>query len=89
MNLITAFSRDQEQKVYVYHKIREHKKDLASLMLDNKDTIRIYVCGSSKNMPKWVEETFLEILTEQIGLEEAKAFIQRMQNEQRYVVEAW
>jgi len=87
--LITAFSRDQEQKIYVYHKIREHKKELASLMLNNKNSIRIFVCGNSKNMPKWVEETFLEILAEEIGVDEAKAFIQKMHAERRYVVEAW
>jgi len=89
VKLLTAFSRDQEQKIYVYHKIKEHKKELADLMLNNKDSVRIFVCGNSKNMPKWVEETFVEILAEVIGVEQAKAFIQRMNNEKRYMVEAW
>ena len=40
----------------------------------------------SKNMPKWVEETFVEILAEEIGVDNAKAFIQKLQNEARYVV---
>jgi len=89
VKLLTAFSRDQEQKIYVYHKIREHKKELAGLMLNNKDSVRIFVCGNSKNMPKWVEETFVEILADEIGADQAKAFIQRMNNEKRYMVEAW
>lgn len=62
---------------------------MAGLILNNKDIVRIFVCGNSKNMPKWVEETFVEILAEEIGVEQAKAFIQRMNNEKRYMVEAW
>ena len=36
IKLLAAFSRDQEQKIYVYHKIKEHKKELATLILENK-----------------------------------------------------
>lgn len=41
--ILTAFSRDSDQKVYVQHKLEEHGKDIVNLML-NKNAI-VYICG--------------------------------------------
>lgn len=43
IKLVTAFSRDQDHKIYVQHRISEHSKLLTSLILN--DDARIFVCG--------------------------------------------
>jgi sulfite reductase alpha subunit-like flavoprotein len=40
--LVTAFSRDQEEKIYVQHRIREHAAFIWQAMESNG---YIYVCG--------------------------------------------
>jgi len=69
--------------------MKERRDELNSLILENQDTIRILVCGNSKNMPQWVEETFVEILADKLGKEEARAFINQLIAKKRYVVESW
>ncbi|KAJ8904035.1 hypothetical protein NDN08_000565 [Rhodosorus marinus] len=50
--LVTAFSREQRQKVYVQDKIASHQNELASLL--DHDDARIYVAGTAGAMPKAV-----------------------------------
>ena len=65
LQIITAFSRENEEegKVYVQHKIRENGPFLAELIL-SKDAC-IYVSGRAKFMPKSVEKAFAEIIKQQ------------------------
>ena len=54
----TAFSRDQDHKVYVQHRILEN----ASLMWDwLQDGAHVYVCGDAKRMAKDVDTALREI----------------------------
>mmetsp|Transcript_19471 Transcript_19471/g.77687 ORF Transcript_19471/g.77687 Transcript_19471/m.77687 type:complete len:119 (-) Transcript_19471:1756-2112(-) len=50
--LVTAFSREQRQKVYVQDKIASHSTELASVLVH--DNARIYVAGAAGAMPKAV-----------------------------------
>ena len=61
LNLISAFSRDQKQKVYVQDRIREHAVYLRPLLLDENTVV--IVCGASGQMPKAVRTALVDVLS--------------------------
>ncbi|KAI9840345.1 MAG: NADPH-cytochrome P450 reductase, partial [Sclerophora amabilis] len=69
-SLITAFSREGAQKVYVQHRMREHAKELNELLQQNA---YFYVCGDAANMAREVNTTLIQIIAEQRGVPESKA----------------
>lgn len=56
-----AFSRDQAEKVYVHHKLREHAEELKVWI--NQGAV-IYVCGSIQGMASDVDQALIDILGE-------------------------
>ena len=78
-----AFSRDQREKIYVQHKIREHGARLWDWL---RDGAHIYVCGDAQRMAKDVEHALAEIAATHGGLEpdEAAAYIRQLATEKRY-----
>ena len=54
-----AFSRDQAEKIYVHHKLREHAEVLKAWV--ENDAV-IYVCGSINGMANDVEQALVDIL---------------------------
>ncbi|XP_055908983.1 NADPH-dependent diflavin oxidoreductase 1 isoform X2 [Eupeodes corollae] len=76
----TAFSRDQENKVYVQHLIKDNSSLLKDLIL-NKTAV-VMVAGSSNNMPKSVKEAFTELLDDEL-------YIEKMIKTNRYQEETW
>jgi len=52
---------------------------------------KVYVCGSSGNMPKGVRQALVEILQERGGHSEenAEAYLDRMEKAGRYKQETW
>ncbi|MEQ1367547.1 sulfite reductase flavoprotein subunit alpha [Acinetobacter schindleri] len=56
-----AFSRDQAEKVYVHHKLREQADELETWM--NNGAV-IYVCGSINGMASDVDQALIDILGE-------------------------
>lgn len=56
-----AFSRDQAEKVYVHHKLREHAEELKAWIAN--DAV-IYVCGSIEGMASDVDQALIEIFGE-------------------------
>ena len=88
--MYTAFSRDQAHKIYVYHKMREYATVLCKTIIDNLDIIRICICGNAKQMPRCVEETFIEILGDYLkDTEKGKVIISNLIKNGQYTVEAW
>ncbi|EDW40706.1 NADPH-dependent diflavin oxidoreductase 1 [Drosophila sechellia] len=77
----TAFSRDQDQKVYVQHLIAKNAAHLARLIKDLN--AYIYVAGNSNNMPKSVKEAFIEILNGDAD------YVELMIKQRRYQEETW
>ena len=78
-----AFSRDQEKKVYVQHKITKHGKDFYQWL---QDGAYLYICGSKEPMSVDVEQTILEVI-ELFGgktKEEAVQYLSQMEEEGRY-----
>lgn len=87
----TAFSRDKDEpRSYVQDQIRQHASAIYRAVHDLNG--RIYVCGSSGNMPKGVREAFLDVLVEQsasMSRDEAEAHLDGMEKAGRYKQETW
>jgi sulfite reductase (NADPH) flavoprotein alpha-component len=65
-----AFSRDQEEKVYVQHRMQEKAVELWQWL---EEGAHFYVCGDAKRMARDVEGTLLGIAAAQGGKSEAEA----------------
>ena len=93
--VITAFSRDQPQKIYVTDKIRQHGALVWSLLNPNSvPTTRsiIFVSGAAKQMPADVRRAFCDVICtygKNYTQESAGSLLQQMEKEGRYIVEAW
>lgn len=68
--MITAFSREGQKKVYVQHRLKEQAK-LVNELLEKK--AYIYVCGDAANMAREVNTVLAQIIAEQRGIPETKA----------------
>ncbi|CAI0451097.1 unnamed protein product [Linum tenue] len=84
-----AFSRDQPQKVYVQHKMREQSQKIWAAL--SEGGAAIYVAGSSTNMPSDVMLAVEEIISKEGGVarEAAAVLIRRLERDGKYHVEAW
>ena len=80
----TAFSRDQEEKIYVQHKLKENSAELYQWL---EEGAVFYVCGDAQRMAKDVDSTLHQII-EQEGkktIEEAKEYVKQLRREKRYL----
>ena len=82
-NIDLAWSRDQQQKVYVQDKIRAKGAEVWRWI---KQGAHIYVCGDANRMAKDVEQVLLEVVAEHGGmdLETADEFLSELRIERRY-----
>ncbi len=78
-----AFSRDQEKKVYVQHRMLEKAEVLWEWI---NGGCLFYVCGDAHRMAKDVDAALHQIAREQGGMseEEAASYIKLMRKERRY-----
>lgn len=60
LRVSTAFSRDQEEKVYVQHKMLQNADDLFQEL---ENGAHFYVCGDARRMAKDVDAALREIVT--------------------------
>jgi len=56
--LVTAFSRDQKEKVYVQHRLRQESKHVWSALQRGG---RVYICGDGQHMASDVKEALVDI----------------------------
>ena len=77
-----AFSRDQDEAVYVQHRMLEHAKELYQWI---EDGAHIYICGDRKKMATDVQNALLSIIQQEGGYnpEEAQEFADQLQKEKR------
>lgn len=86
-NLLTrldcAFSRDQEEKIYVQHRMLEQGDELWKWL---QDGAHIYVCGDAKRMAVDVDQTLRQIIGQygMLSEEETGDFVANMIQCQRY-----
>uniref|UniRef100_A0A915D1C9 NADPH--hemoprotein reductase n=1 Tax=Ditylenchus dipsaci TaxID=166011 RepID=A0A915D1C9_9BILA len=83
-----AFSRVQNSKVYVQHKIWENRQDMWELIQKGAN---IYVCGDARNMARDVQGTFLRVFEEVGGLEKVAAtnLMKDLERQRRYQADVW
>jgi len=86
--LTLAFSRDQEEKVYVQHKILEHGKEIYEWLNSNAC---VYVCGDKKNMAGGVYQAFVEVIQKEAALaeDEARAYIKNLKKKGLYLEDVY
>jgi sulfite reductase alpha subunit-like flavoprotein len=87
--LHTAFSREQQHKVYVQHRLREQGEHVCRLIL--KENAIFYVCGDGNKMARDVQNTVQELLQKYAGLsaDDARQYIEKMKTELRYLQDIW
>jgi len=81
--LDTAFSRDQDEKIYVQHRMLEQAGDLWRWI---EDGAHFYVCGDASRMARDVD-TALHRVVEQAGgctADQAREYVQKMKEQKRY-----
>ncbi|PPJ50972.1 hypothetical protein CBER1_06823 [Cercospora berteroae] len=86
----TAFSRDQDKpRQYVQDQIRANGNKVCEALLQKNG--KVYVCGSSGNMPKGVRQTLVDAFMEHgaMSAKEAEAYLEKMEKSGRYKQETW
>ncbi|MDB6005016.1 MAG: cysJ 2 [Prosthecobacter sp.] len=81
--LDTAFSRDQEEKIYVQTRMLQAASELWQWL---EEGAHFYVCGDAKRMAKDVDDALHTIIQTAGGksADEAAAYVSQMKKEKRY-----
>ncbi|XP_063065983.1 NADPH-dependent diflavin oxidoreductase 1 [Engraulis encrasicolus] len=89
LSLFTAFSRDQEDKIYVQHRIKEQAKLLWDLIA-NKNAF-FYIAGNAKEMPTAVCDALKEAFQTEGGVSasEAEEMLDAMERSGHFQSETW
>jgi sulfite reductase (NADPH) flavoprotein alpha-component len=78
-----AFSRDQEQKIYVQDRLKENAVEVYQWL---QDGAHFYVCGDANRMAKDVHSALIEIISEQgnKSLDDAEQELNELRKAKRY-----
>jgi len=84
----TAFSRDQEKKVYVQHLLDENHDEIWDVLNNNG---HLYICGDAKNMARDVNAVLIKILMSKGDMDKAGAenYLKRLQSKGRFSSDVW
>lgn len=84
LRLELAFSRDQEQKIYVQHKMWEKGEEIFQWL---EQGAYLYVCGDAQRMAKDVETMLQSIVQEFSGkdTQAARDYIKQLRQQKRYL----
>lgn len=81
--LDTAFSRDQEKKIYVQDRIREKAKEFNNWL---ENGASLYICGQKFPMSNDVENAIIEVISQErnISSEQAKQVLEELESIGKY-----
>ena len=81
--LHTAFSRDQEEKIYVQHRMLENASEIFAWL---EEGASFYVCGDASRMAKDVDSALHQVIEQGGGrtAEAAADYVKKLQAEKRY-----
>jgi sulfite reductase (NADPH) flavoprotein alpha-component len=81
--LDVAFSRDQPEKIYVQHRLWQHRAELFAWL---EDGAHLYVCGDEKAMAKDVHATLAAIVADRSGRapKAAETYLADLKTQRRY-----
>jgi sulfite reductase (NADPH) flavoprotein alpha-component len=87
-NFDVAFSRDQEEKIYVQHKMWDKREELFKWL---EEGAKFYVCGDEKRMAKDVDAMLHRVIADQSGKDEdfAKEYVSKMKKAERYLKDVY
>jgi sulfite reductase (NADPH) flavoprotein alpha-component len=85
----TALSREQKEKIYVTHRLKQQAQLIFDLIHEGKGNL--YLCGPGGNVPPQVRKAVIEAIRDCGGhsQEYAEKYVEEMQINGRYNVEAW
>lgn len=88
-SLEVAFSREQDEKVYVQHRMKAHGSSLYKLLFQQNGYV--FLCGDGAGMARDVHECLIEIQKEygNVSGEEAKGKLLEMTQARTYVRDVW
>lgn len=83
-----AFSRDQDEKIYVQHKLWQQRKELVAWI---DSGAYVYICGAKEPMSVDVENMLVKIFSEEKGLnaEDALELMNALKEEGRYLKDVY
>lgn len=83
-----AFSRDQDEKIYVQHRLKENSKEVYHWL---EDGASLYVCGDKDRMARDVHQTLIDIVKVegQKSKQEAEAYLKQLKKERRYQLDVY
>lgn len=86
--LNTAFSRDQKEKLYVQHRLQQQSKELFKWI---EGGAYLYICGCKNTMAKDVEETLVNIISQEAGIDKAEAeeYLNKLDEEGRFAKDVY
>jgi sulfite reductase (NADPH) flavoprotein alpha-component len=86
--LETAFSRDQNHKIYVQDRILENSAEFFSWI---KNGAFFYICGDGDKMARDVEKAVLDVISKEgkISEDEARKYLEQMKLDQRYLLDVY
>ena len=78
-----AFSRDQAEKVYVQHRLREAGRDVFEWL---ERGAHLYVCGDAQRMASDVHAALVDLISKQgqRSREDAETYLDNLRQQQRY-----
>jgi sulfite reductase (NADPH) flavoprotein alpha-component len=85
-HLTLAFSRDQEEKIYVQHRLLEQGAEVARWILGGA---HFYICGDAAFMAKDVERALCQILQQYAAIPDPQAYLRTMRQEKRYMKDVY
>lgn len=82
-NMNVAFSRDQQEKIYVQHRLVENAKEVFEWI---EQGANIYLCGDEKTLGHSVNEALITIFEQQkqLSRDEAADYLKELQKQKRY-----
>jgi NADPH-ferrihemoprotein reductase len=88
LKIITAFSREGSEKVYVQHRLKENAELVSDLL---KQKANFYVCGDAANMAREVNLVLGHIIAQQRGLpaEKGEEMVKHMRSSGSYQEDVW
>ena len=83
-----AFSRDQEEKIYVQHKLLQHAEEVFQWI---ESGAYLYICGAKEPMSVDVENTLVQIIKErkQYTDEQTIHYLDSLKEQGRYVKDVY
>merc|ERR1711907_573282 len=88
-NIFLALSREQKEKIYVTHRLQQQKELVYDLIHEKKGNL--YLCGPGGNVPPQVRKAVIDAIRDcgHHSQEYAEKYVEDMQIQGRYNVEAW